>query len=365
MNLEDAIVRGVVARLEEKHENRMARLEEKQENRLARLEDRIVGMVAEMKEDTASKFETLAKVSQRTISQGGASSSAANDNPLLHTIGPSVFPKIRVLCDTGAGCMGFCPVDWTRNGVETSSVVFSVTATRILLLEWQPSLKNQDLDIFLRANIVPVEERLALTPSEFEDVMRPTPYRKFIVSGKSMNIKNKSHYVVCSQEFWKSLMAKVEAQFKNDKKHWVTEIPRSVATSKRRYIMMVNDVTEGKRLTAEERKTSPPWQVYWWTDLFERGMASYFGIDTSKPFYHVKSGVVKDPDPKYRVPSFAEFMSDDGEDDDDDEEEVTTSSKKRKKKAKEGGGASGGASGSPRKKMKKKKRKKSSGNSSE
>ena len=347
-------------------------------------------MITDFKEETAGQIATLVESVEaiaKALNRGGGATPPPVDRGvgLRYKLGPSVFPKIRVLCDTGMGCLGFCPVNWTRNGVETPSVVFSVTATRILLYEWQPSLKDKDLDLFLQTEIVPREERLTLTTSEFDDVIMKTPYRKFIMTGNSKaNNKNKSHYLVCSQEYWKSRMADVVAEFKDDKQHWETEIPKCVAEAKAKFIMMVQSASTipedkddyvgskstnvnhlDRQLTAEERKTYPPWQFQWWKELFEGGMASYFGFDTTKPFHHVRHGVLS-TDPKMAVQSYAKVMGDKGAREKKlaraARKEGARASKKRKKK---GDGTSGTPSGTPEKKRRRKKKKSSSQPSSE
>jgi len=106
-------------------------------------------------------------------------------------------------------------------------------------------------------------------------------------------------HVVVKKEVWVNLMLTIEATFGTG----VVSIPTSVFEIKTpRHMMVQNSSTipldkanyatgPSAALSLEERMRCPPWQFTWWKELFENGMAQYFGVKTESEFSHIHSGV--------------------------------------------------------------------------
>ena len=290
---------------------------------VARQMSQLGSAVGEVASTMTSLRQEIAELRSRGANTGGASSGQPQlGSPLTAGIGPRVFPRLRVMCDTGMSLFAYCPVTYKKSGVNVDVVVYSVTATRLLLWQWDETLKDEDLNLFLQLQVVPTKDKLRLSGVEFDDVMEKTPYRKF-----GQKKKNTSHYIITIKAFWLKLMASIRKEFEEDPKHWVTTVPPTLFRMKVIQNMMVQRFSvemddenymgpssrhpylRGRRLSVEERKRYPPWQFVWWAELFDVGIARYFGIDTTKTFHHVRNGERSDNEEGHAlVASFKETM---------------------------------------------------------
>lgn len=261
---------------------------------------------------------TVESLVERQQNGGGSSRPSVPLTLLTSGIGPLVYPKLPLLFDTLNGLMVWCPVTSNIRGVPTETVVFSVTAAKYVLLEWDSNLKKHNLELFL-GMIVPMEVQLNknesdMCSSDFDTFIGHTPFKTF--QGKK---KNPKAYFIVPKDWWRRLMNSIEAtDFGTEQPK---EIPPTLLNMKvignmmtQQWAMKPDDETKyadgpvtavvsktkhktvSLYLSLKQRMTRPAFKKTWWDELYEHGVADYFGIDMGYDFNHIRSGKMQDFD---------------------------------------------------------------------
>lgn len=148
-------------------------------------------------------------------------------------VGLRVYPILPHLNRAHATIRSWVAV---KSDINVNLVILSVPATVFLLKHYYEDLDvgDEDLEEFLQDSFQRDNLPGRMTFSEFEGLLRQTPFRKYRSTTKALGGANFDNYVITTHQYWTEVLAQIEEEFEETQdpefpvEMWNAGIPRDV-----------------------------------------------------------------------------------------------------------------------------------------
>lgn len=158
-----------------------------------------------------------------------------------NVVGPRVYPILPHLNRAHATIPSWVAVKSDIRNPNVNLIVLSVPATVFLLKHYYEDLDvgDEELEEFLQDSFQRDNLPGRMSFSEFEGLLRQTPFSKYRSTTKTLGGANFENYVIMTHRYWAEVLAQIEEEFEGTLEpefpveKWNAGIPRDVMIQRR------------------------------------------------------------------------------------------------------------------------------------